>query len=103
MPEDVIVHGDRHLLAGGQKQAKNGNSAEDSGGDGGENGQDSSKRDTVGSPALPPPLTHSGSFITSHNNGILLTRQSLKTYSNNNHLIQYKYEAYSGSSADIPK
>lgn len=36
-------------------------------------------------------------------NGSLLTRQALKTYSSDHHLIQYKYDAYSGTSLDFPK
>lgn len=38
-----------------------------------------------------------------HNNVILLTRQALKTYSNDNHLIQYKFEAYGGNSMEVPR
>lgn len=92
--DDVIVNSERQL---GQN-AKNGHSlgTEESGP--GEGNAGDSKRDTPGSP-----LSSAIATTNNHNNGILLTRQSLKTYSNDNHLIQYKYEAYSGSSLDIPK
>lgn len=39
----------------------------------------------------------------SQSNGLLLTRQALHSYECNNHLIQYKYSAYSGSCHDLPK
>lgn len=35
--------------------------------------------------------------------GLLLTKQSLHTYQSNNHLVHYKYSAYSGSFNDLPK
>lgn len=101
VPEDVVIgSSDRQLLAGAQKQTppKNGQGGAEDGDVGQENG--SEKRDSGATPGSP--LSQSGAAI-SHNNGILLTRQSLKTYANDNHLIQYKYEAYGGSSLEIPK
>lgn len=35
--------------------------------------------------------------------GLLLTRQALHTYSRNNNLVHYKYNAYSGSCHDLPR
>lgn len=35
--------------------------------------------------------------------GLLLTKQSLHTYQSNNHLVHYKYSAYSGTFNDLPK
>lgn len=35
--------------------------------------------------------------------GLLLTRQALRTYQSNNHLIHYKYNGYSGSCHDLPR
>lgn len=35
--------------------------------------------------------------------GLLLTRQALHTYQSNNHLVHYKYNAYSGSCHDLPR
>ncbi|XP_037912923.1 dedicator of cytokinesis protein 9 isoform X4 [Hermetia illucens] len=35
--------------------------------------------------------------------GQLLTRQALHTYQTNNHLVHYKYSAYSGSCHDLPR
>lgn len=83
------------------QKLKNGEAEENGSGS---SGQESGKRDSTATPGSP--LSQSGassSVAISHNNGILLTRQSLKTYSNDNHLIQYKYEAYGGSSLEIPK
>lgn len=83
------------------QKLKNGEAEENGSGS---SGQESCKRDSTATPGSP--LSQSGassSVAISHNNGILLTRQSLKTYSNDNHLIQYKYEAYGGSSLEIPK
>lgn len=101
VPEDVVIgNSDRQLLAGTQKQTppKNGHGGVEDENVGQENG--SEKRASEATPGSP--LSQSGAAI-SHNNGILLTRQSLKTYANDNHLIQYKYEAYGGSSLEIPK
>lgn len=39
----------------------------------------------------------------SQSHGLLLTRQSLHTYQSNNHLVHYKYSAYSGSFNELPK
>lgn len=38
-----------------------------------------------------------------HSPGQLLTRQALHTYQSNNHLVHYKYSAYSGSYHELPK
>lgn len=40
---------------------------------------------------------------TPHSHGLLLTRQALHTYQSNNHLVHYKYSAYSGSFHELPK
>lgn len=35
--------------------------------------------------------------------GLLLTRQALHTYQSNDHLVYYKYSAYSGTYHDLPR
>lgn len=61
----------------------------------------------ISSPASTTPQ-EDGTQIQLNNNhhttqGLLLTRQALHTYQSNNHLVHYKYNAYSGSCHDLPR
>lgn len=38
-----------------------------------------------------------------YSHSLLLTRQALNSYTSNNHIIHYKYSAYSGSCHDLPR
>ncbi|XP_055302716.1 dedicator of cytokinesis protein 9 isoform X2 [Sitodiplosis mosellana] len=48
-------------------------------------------------------ITNGHNPPSSQSHGLLLTRQALHTYQSNNHLVHYKYSAYSGSYHELPK
>lgn len=48
-------------------------------------------------------ITNGHNTPSSQSHGLLLTRQALHTYQSNNHLVHYKYSAYSGSFHELPK